>query len=403
MDLNTNPLIGLALRGARKLQSLSVHKASEKVGVSAATVKRWEAGIGLPGRSELDTYFDQLGTPQDSPYRQAAIREFHLGESLKAFEGRPLLNILRLKRRRLGLTVAEVAVASGICPASIHRYETGERTPTEDVLSSMARACGISQLEFAHLSARLNGAPSVLKCEGRLSSLFAPSEARVHLFAFERLETLLKNPQSGDYWQSGIEIVEFLLMTGDHHLALEIGYLIQSHPLKPEPTDLERTYIYGWMTLGKLTTGAPRQEVDARLQQLIKKRSHSTSSAIKNFLGGLISQLFMKLGEIEQARFWVNESMLDTHADWTYTRELFGLALDFQSNPQESQVMALQQLREEYGTIVQKYTTDAIILNMVNQLGAIDETREQLGRCQVQEDALGVGSPTVHSIRQKLI
>ena len=39
-----------------------------------------------------------------------------------------------------------------------------------------------------------------------------------------------------DATEIAIEIVEFLLMTGDHHLALEIGSLIQSHPLKPAPT-----------------------------------------------------------------------------------------------------------------------------------------------------------------------
>lgn len=66
---------------------------------------------------------------------------------------------LKQRRKSAGLTQFELAVASGVSPATIHRIEAGRTTPTDHVVDALDRALSAQESERAASPAKKNAAP----------------------------------------------------------------------------------------------------------------------------------------------------------------------------------------------------------------------------------------------------
>ncbi len=140
--------LGSRLRSARIGAGLTQEETAGRLGVSAQTIRNWEAGRNEPNAAALDDIkiLYEVGSPE-------------ISEVLKTIQATPVPALrynripadaakLREARASTGLTQAEVAAQTGISENSIGRYENALARPTFANLMKLAEAYDTPAWEF---------------------------------------------------------------------------------------------------------------------------------------------------------------------------------------------------------------------------------------------------------------
>ena len=185
------------LRCARKGQNLSVAKACDLLGISTATLKRWESGTGTPGTQTIAKILDTWGVSGTSALRDQ-VRTDNFGKraawSIEQSGPRPVLRLIRHRRRRNRLSLEDISEATGVGLGSLQRYETGLRIPTNEILQRLTTAVGCSNLEsqLLHRSLASEETPPPLE----LGHLFNTPNANPGFLIFRELDYVSRNHSS---------------------------------------------------------------------------------------------------------------------------------------------------------------------------------------------------------------
>lgn len=118
-----------ALRAARLRAGLTQHQLARLVGVAGGErVSRWELGTSAP-RPEVLRRF-------------ASVLNVELAELLESVDEVPDLRGLR---RRVGLSLGELAMRVHVSKATLSRWESGQvrRTPDKTALTLLAESLGV--------------------------------------------------------------------------------------------------------------------------------------------------------------------------------------------------------------------------------------------------------------------
>jgi len=127
--------------------------------VGRSTISRWEQGQCLPSIPELDAVLAVLRTP--------ASERAVLLELLPAPRSRRVLHtslfagdVLRALRYRAGLSLDQTSARMQVSKSVVSRWESGERTPSQDVLTRLGAILQASEVETAALTQGLSSIPN---------------------------------------------------------------------------------------------------------------------------------------------------------------------------------------------------------------------------------------------------
>ncbi|MFJ4703035.1 helix-turn-helix domain-containing protein [Streptomyces sp. NPDC088768] len=121
---------GSRVRAVRRRLELKQKELGEKVGVSAASVTRWELGEDFPKGEKLPAIAAALGEPLDV---------------LFPYEGRADLQILRCDAQ---LSVAQAAAVIGASRVPVSNAESGRRRLQDAYVGALAHAYGVTEEEL---------------------------------------------------------------------------------------------------------------------------------------------------------------------------------------------------------------------------------------------------------------
>lgn len=137
----------MPIRQLRERLGMSMAELAEKMGVTVATVSRWETGEALPVTSRLGALADALhctidalygrGGHPDIPDASQFLYPVYLNEEEITMpeENR---NTYKTYRKAAGFTQEAAAERLGISVESLRAYETGQRIPSNDVVELMS-------------------------------------------------------------------------------------------------------------------------------------------------------------------------------------------------------------------------------------------------------------------------
>jgi transcriptional regulator with XRE-family HTH domain len=383
---------GAALRSARRSLAISVAKASQLAGVSASTVKRWELGQGLPTWREVELYLDSIGTPPDCVHR---VAEGAKGLRAESAPERPLLRILRAKRRRQMLTLEELSASTGLSVATLHRYETGERIPDAATLRQLAQIYGCEASEIDMLS----GEVAAPEPDGSLIQRFVEPGKQPHLWLYRQLESSTR-PSAKLTPERALDLIHCLMIMGDHRGVLEAWTLLRprTHGL-PFSAD-QKAEIGMSLIMARFTVS---RDARAARDRISKWRDYAVEAKSARAMSHL-ARLAAALGETYEAELWIDR--LQDQAERTsdsghmFVCSVNRLMLSFDRTPSVSVLDSLDYVRAHAVGPLQKYTGDVCALYMLDRLQdrAADKVLE---RCSADERAYGFGSPLAASIRRR--
>lgn len=374
---------GQFLRAARRSRGLSVAKASELAGVSSSTFKRWEAGRGLPRLAELNTVVFRLGCP--------ALDQIDLVS--EDTNGKVSQRLLRAKRRRARMTLADLSALSGLSIATLHRYETGERAPNKAALRDLAIVYGCTLAE-ANL---LIGEGSSF--DGSLAENFLEPDRTPHFWLYRALEEAVsRGPELTG--QIVLEIVQSFTMMGDHRGLLEAWELLRPRLKGPELTAAERATIGLSLALARFTVTGNRTQARDRVERW------SNSSELPPDALSHLSRIFGALGDLEGSERWLR--LHADHANQTgdepqiFVTEVNRILLEFARTRSPQCLRSLEALRSSCTGSLQRYTLDVAELYVLERLCELEAARLVMDRCRVGEATFGVGSPLALRIGMRL-
>lgn len=397
-------VVGAALRGARKARGLSVAKASLQLGVSPATLKRWESGQGVPSPRELEPYAEYLQVLPDSPLRLAIEGDLATGV-VSEMPGRPIMRLLRAIRRRHHITLESVSFLTGISLASLHRYETGERTPDTDSLKKITAACGFEPRLTEALTHSIQICPKhfdesgLVVMDNFLYRLDLP-----HLHLYRLLEQLLYMGQP-----NAVEIyyvVNGFATMGDHQGLLEVWPLLK--PLADEAhwTPEDRLSVGSTLLLARINT---TRDKASTMRAFEKKRAQFYALPVLENPSGtamLLSRAAILLGERGEAEALLREPRrLATVNDDRTTKficELHQLAVDFDRHASDTHLRALENLHKLAEGPLQRYNVEVAVVAMMERLGDRAGLTNALETCRLTELAHGFGSPLATRVARRL-
>jgi transcriptional regulator with XRE-family HTH domain len=374
---------GLQLRTARLSLGLSVARVSDLVGTSVSTIKRWEAGAGLPSATELAAYLEKIGAPT------SCICDLPKDET----GGRVAQRMLRAKRRRAMFSLEEISFLTGICVASLHRYETGRRTPEPSALASLARAYGCSREEIE------------LLCEGPKSAAnsavagFLQPGEQPHFWLYHRLEEKLR-PGAALLSDDLLDIVHGFMIMGDHRSLLEAWELLRPAVQQLKLSREDALAVGLTVALARFTVTGDKKFVEGRMAKLGDDSGGLPLTALSH-----AARLSLAIGELDEAEAWINK--LSFHASRVgdegqiFVSEVSRVMLAFARTRSPSLLLALDRLRTQAQGALQIYTLDVAELFLHDQLGDRTAAREVLQRCLDHEMMYGVGSPLATRIRKR--
>lgn len=389
-----------AIRSARKSIRLSVSRASNLVGISPATLKRWEAGSGLPKRLELHQYLDGIGIASDSTFRTTLEQGKHqIWDDQGAHGERPLLRILRSRRRQLGLTLQDVSDASGLSLASIYRYETGSRTPEPTVLRILGGASGLTISEIDLVETRLQGKFRLDRSK-ILSDSFLVANENSQLEVFSHLDQLGMCAQTldSDLWQT----VHGLVLMGDH------GTIAEVWPRIRDSIDLEkvnpdvRTLLHSTLLLVKTSSlGIPVEASQlSKLRGRIFALESSESQAIGLFQ---MARLAAIIEDWNSAEDWItcvqNLGSKLGNVGMNFVAELNLHAFEFQRSRSQSSLNAVQHLLSNSQHPIHSYIANVAIAQMTKNLGDRSGFHTAVLESTDSESQYGYGSPLLQKMK----
>ena len=393
---------GAALRAARKSLGLSVAKASDIVKLSPATIKRWESSQGLPPKSELRGYLDRLGVPDTSPVREAIESEQSpsgFRESRELLTNRPVLRLLRSKRRRNGITLTELSEATGLSVASLYRYETGERAPDEPVLRSLANAVGCSEAETDGLCQSLFEPVPPTDTAGLVEQFLIPGNLS-QLRVFSLLDTILlqKRPVAAEPWDA----FHGLLIMGEHETVREVWPVLKPALASGELSFEDRVLIRTTLAMVRSTF----EVVDSSTIRQLRSGVMSLKPGLTQVMAMLhLARLATAIGDTDEAESWVRaveEYGLRVEDPGTlFLAELNRHAIEFEDSRSLSAVAGVETLRANAEGALQAYNADVALAHMRSILGDALATVDALESCAEAEATFGFGSPLAKKVRRK--
>jgi transcriptional regulator with XRE-family HTH domain len=352
-------------------------------GASPSTIKRWEAGKGLPARADIEQYLVSFGASG------IAIGELAVK---KESGGRPIQRMLRAKRRRSNLTLEEISALTGICVASLHRYETGERAPEPEIMGPLARAFGCTEAEAELFSTSSDASPATV-----VEEFLAPGLSP-HYWLYRRLDEKIA-PNAEGTPNEILDLVHGFMIMGDHRGLLEAWDMLNPSVRGLSFSPDERAMIGLSLALARLTIHGDTEYVRERVA---KWRANGLPTAALAHL----SRLVAALGDIDES-----ESLLDRlsclaakqgDAGSTFMSDVQRIMLAFTRTRSPGLLSALDRLREDARGPLQGYTVDVARLHMLDRLVENAELEATLERCQHDETRFGFGSPLAARIGRRL-
>jgi transcriptional regulator with XRE-family HTH domain len=385
---------GSALRGARRSLGISVATASKLAGISPSTVKRWEVGKGLPRASEVQSYLDLIGVPADSVFRSQA--ELNPKEEVT---DRPLMRMLRAKRRRNLVTLEDLSSATGLSVATLHRYETGERVPDAETLRVLARAYGCEQEEINLLC----DCPTA-NVGGSLIEKFVEPGQNPHFWLYRRLEEGSRHGASLTP-EEAIDLVHGLMVMGDHRGMLEAWGVLKPGLRQLAFSPEARAEINLSLILARLTVSRDAKAARDRIGRWRDYAEELPSGAASARAMSHLGRLAAALGDLDEAEQWVGRlEHYASHAGdagMLFVCSVNRQMLAFDRAPSWSSVSILERVREQAVGALQRYTGDVAALYMFDRLGDAASVQAMLDRCRADEATYGFGSPLAARIRRR--
>lgn len=385
--------VGQALKAARKSVRLSVSGASRVLGVSESTLKRWETGQNLPGRSGLDEILDRYSIDAESPYRSAIVSRAvptRRSWSIESAEPRPLLRLLRSRRRRNLLSLDDVQVATGYSISSLHRYEIGARVPDEVALRTIGSAVGLHSDEIVLMSCALyEPTPpppaNILDWEGPCP--------QVQLFW--QLDEMSKNGTQ----QAWPLVYGFLLMA-------DFDSLAENWHLLARRTDQESPVRRRMFSLAKTLVATQcckdRPETLERYQRHLAWLDRTTNLDV--FEEGVsLCRIALLLRDIGGARRCLNAARRshDRYALplFSETIEIYDAMIDLNEQKFGRAMRTIAKVGSVATAGVTHYTSKVVQACLFDRMGETGHARKLLDECALLEGELGVGSPSVSRLR----
>lgn len=392
--MRTPEEIGATLRCARKAAGLSVARTSVLVGLSPATVKRWERGEGLPGTSDLGVYLDRLGAPADSPVRE--VTRAQMDDLSRNGGERPVLRFLRSARRRRNITLPELSAATGVSVASLHRYETGERTPEITIRRTIGRALGCNDAELDMLDLCLEEPRYRFSAEDQIHDHFFASHSAAAVLPFARADAYLRGQELGPSQLT--DMIQGLIIMGDHGGLLELWALVKSAAETLEWPVLTRALVTGYLSLARVGSETPRQARDRTVRRYREYESLPAGPQKLN-VALLLSRIAVAAEMSQEAALWVTESDLYTADDSNQViTDIHVRALMAEFSPSTEHLAALVSLRGQTQGVLMAYNADIAMLSVAHRLGNEAEVRRLIEHCRKTEAEYGIGSPLLNRI-----
>jgi len=398
----------LALRSARQSRGLSVRCASAAIGVSASTLKRWERGEHLPSPVSLVGVLDQWGVGATAPSRRlitdgtpAPARCW----SIERSETRPLLRLLRSRRRRNGLTLGDVETLTGIGASSLHRHETGERIPSAETLERIAGAVGCSQQETATLSSCLY-APDHDPKRIDIFSEFLQPDSVPHVLVFEAVDRLLRRDiedhqgAQEQIWQAGYG----LMLMADYKSLLELGPTIQSISRRNEGpcSSLLRCALI----LAQIHTTGKLRAHDTEFQRSVDLANRLEDFETQMSFGMMAVRLGIAICDFAGARLQLQEQVRRGYRagreDLQMNFNVYQAYLDLEEGNPLRAVRIADKLRENAKGTVQHYTVNVLEARAQSRIGDTARLGQILDECGAMERQYGIGSPLLNRLRASL-
>ncbi|WP_432167012.1 helix-turn-helix domain-containing protein [Streptomyces sp. bgisy031] len=178
---------GSLVRAVRRRRDMHQRELGEMVGVSGATVARWESGQDFPKGEKLPAIASALGQPLDE---------------LFPHEGPPDLQLLRCDA---GLSVSEASEIIGASRVPVSNAESGRRRLNDNYVQPLATAYGVTENELLSAQDRSLGI--------RPASLRDHQKAAPHTIG-EKINFLLQYGLTGEEALSDAEIARLV----NHHV-----------------------------------------------------------------------------------------------------------------------------------------------------------------------------------------
>lgn len=392
------------LKCARKSQGLSVAKACAILGIAPATLKRWEAGAGTPGVSAIEKILDDWGLPDVSPLRTERRSE-NLGRkiswSVEQCEPRPVLRLLRHKRRRNHLGLEEISDATGVGVASLQRYETGQRIPNENLLESIAAAVGCTSEESSLLHQALaSSEPTSVPFE--VTEIFSKPKFNPGFWIFRELDFLCRfhQQQSADEVDNRLRSVFIgLAFTGDYSALLEAWQVSRNFARPARGVNA----VQGMLAMAKMHLARrPKEALNefVSIRKQIPVAPSTTDQINTTFSAIRMAQL---VGEYEDA-----DDLL-TRVEHHYygpsgrvSCQVYRHLIDYNVGEATDSIAGLQAIRDDAGPVL-SYTTLVAELSIQAKMGRKAEALDILRQCGEAERTYSLGSPLARRIGATLL
>ncbi|MBS1723859.1 MAG: helix-turn-helix domain-containing protein [Armatimonadetes bacterium] len=393
-----------AIRAARKSLGLSVAKASTRVGVSPATIKRWEAGQGMPPRADLQSYLDNLGVPADSLCRsvvEEGIAPTGFRERKEMLAERPVMRFLRSRRRKNSIRLADLSDLTGLSVPTIHRYETGQREPDPEDLSLLAKAAGCSAAEVQALLDRVTAPPGSHLSVEEISADFLDPDNMASFRVYELLErvVLTQDFGSSDVWN----VLHGLLIMGEHKTILEVWPALKT-ALTGRDVDLsDKVLLRSTLAMVRSVSGTSESPEPSAIQKLATAVNSLRPGMSQSIAMLQMARLALAVGDHDGAREWIGklEVLAPYHCPegTLFLVELNRHAIDYEETRSASSIRSVEDLRSSALSTMQAYNLDVALSHMHDIHGDEVSVDGALEQCDTAERSFGFGSPLAAKVR----
>lgn len=292
------------------------------------------------------------------------------------------------------LTLEEVSALTGICVASLHRYETGERSPDPLALAPLALAYGCSAEEASLLCGRPEETAA-----SALTGFLSPGSVP-HFWLFHRLESKLR-PNAELSPDDVQDLIQGFMFMGDHRSLLEAWELIKPATQGIVVTPAQTATIAMTLALARYTVSGDKRAARERVSKIARSGVDLPPNAMSH-----LARLAAALGDFDEADRWLDQ--LAFYASRVgdegqlFVSEVNRVMFTFAKTRSPTLFSALDLLRSRAGGPLQIYTLDVAELHMLDVLGEREAANIALQRCVQHEQTYGVGSPLAARIRARM-
>ncbi|MBS1708040.1 MAG: transcriptional regulator [Armatimonadetes bacterium] len=372
--------VGVRLREGRLRCGFSVGAAAEIARVSTSTIKRWEAGKGVPRMDGLRAYAGSLSLTADD------LDASDIGTSAQ--------RLLRAKRRRSHTTLETLSALSGLSISSLHRFETGARALDGNTARHLGRVYGCADGEIEVLAG--SGPP----IRGDVVSHFLTPGLFPHASLYVKLDRLVRQSELATP-EDVLDVIHGLIIMGDHAGMLESWQLLQPKLVGERLTSAQKTMVQLTLALAMATARNDLRPARRLLQDLHRLHDIPTTPALSH-----MSRLAAMDKNFVAAKHW-NTKLADAAEQsgdrgQAFISKLNGTVLHFELDKSCRHIDAIETLQDECEGPLQQYTLLVAKLSILVQLKESTATRSTLCQCHAFESQYGFGSPLASRIERRL-